>query len=423
MAGKVQLAVTGVQDELLTGDPQTTYFLKSFKRHTKFAVDIKDNQFDGDVNFGSSLFCIIPRKGDLIKTIFIKIKLSELSTANSHGVGYTDSICSALIDYADLVIGGQTIERLNGEYIEIYNELFVSNSQQEALKYLYGKTDSRNGLGPASGTVPGDYGTYPRTFTFPLPFYFFRNPSLAIPLHSINKQEVEVKIKLRNLNEVIVAPPSAVGVPTTTGTIESLSCPVEFVYISDVEKDFMSNKPINYIIEQLQMSRVTINPSETFKQVALKFVNPVKEMYFVIQDKDKVSSNILTGNDWYNYSNSQKVTSPFNEQLDRLSLDFNGENRINNDIADPLYLRSAQSMLHHTRTPTKKFYLYSFGLEPENHYPTGQVNMSRILNKILKVTTTSSTKERELRVYAKSINILRIENGLAGILFTDNNFI
>jgi len=78
-------------------------------------------------------------------------------------------------------------------------------------------------------------------------------------------------------------------------------------------------------------------------------------------------------------------------------------------------------MNRHTRVPTRLFYTYSFALDPENYLPTGQVNMSRIQNKLLTLNLTSSTEARNIRVYAKSYNILRVQEGLAGVLFIENN--
>lgn len=79
-------------------------------------------------------------------------------------------------------------------------------------------------------------------------------------------------------------------------------------------------------------------------------------------------------------------------------------------------------MNRHTRVPQRKIYNYSFALDPENYLPTGQVNMSRIINKLLTVNLNYSTDgEREIRVYAKSYNVLRVNNGIAGMLFIDNN--
>ena len=67
MAGRLIIAATGVQDQWLTGDPQFSYFLMNFKRHTKFAFDFVESQVDGNIDFGQILTCRIPGdKGDLV---------------------------------------------------------------------------------------------------------------------------------------------------------------------------------------------------------------------------------------------------------------------------------------------------------------------------------------------------------------------
>ena len=68
MAGRVQLAVTGIQDQWLTGEPQFSYFVTLFKRHTRFSTESVEMPFTGDNSFGSSVECRIPTNiGDLIR--------------------------------------------------------------------------------------------------------------------------------------------------------------------------------------------------------------------------------------------------------------------------------------------------------------------------------------------------------------------
>jgi hypothetical protein len=47
MAGRLRLAATGLQDEWITGNPQFSYFLMNFKKHTKFAMDYVESQLMG----------------------------------------------------------------------------------------------------------------------------------------------------------------------------------------------------------------------------------------------------------------------------------------------------------------------------------------------------------------------------------------
>jgi len=66
MAGRLNLAVTGIQDQWLTGDPEFSYFLMNFKRHTKFSIEAIETPFDGDIDYDATVECRIPKnKGDV----------------------------------------------------------------------------------------------------------------------------------------------------------------------------------------------------------------------------------------------------------------------------------------------------------------------------------------------------------------------
>jgi len=100
-------------------------------------------------------------------------------------------------------------------------------------------------------------------------------------------------------------------------------------------------------------------------------------------------------------------TNGTTEHLSNLVLKFNNVERISKDIGTPLFLRVIQPMEYHTRVPDRKFYMYSFSLDPENGTPTGQVNMSRISNQILELTMNPSAQSRFIRVYAVSYNFIQ----------------
>ena len=422
-SGRVQLSVTGIQDIFLTGSPDITYFQKMFQRHTKFSLELLDNTFQQQsVTFGDTIRATVEKRGDLIRTIYFKLELSPLVDAATSNIGYTDSVGHAIIDYADLIIGGQTIERITGEYMEIYSELFVPDEQQIGVTALVGKTGTRTGLGPAVSTG-GVYGSYPRTFFVHLPFYFARNDPLAIPLSAITYQEVEVVIKLRNLDEIVVTDLDPGSVNIISGSIINASLPVEYVFLSPEENDFMKSKRIDYVITQLQLAKGIIPANQTETSFRLEFINPVKEFYFMIQNQSNVVTNVYTGNDWFNYNNVQNTNHLKNHQLNSIQLDFNNETYLDSEVADTSFLYAIQPMTRHTRVPSRLFYNYSFSLDPENYLPTGQVNMSRIQNKIITLNTTPNTETRDIRIYAKSYNVLRVEHGLAGLLFIDNNHI
>ena len=413
MAGRLRLAATGVQDEWLTGEPQFSYFLTNFKRHSKFAFDYVESQFDGDIDFGKTITCRVPGdKGDLVKNLTLKITLKD-PLPDPEGFGniniWCPSVITHLIEHADLLIGGQMVERLTGEYIYMHQQLY--NTSDDIDQTIYFLTGHGNVLSYASGT---NY-----TYFLELPFYFYRNPSLAIPTCALTKQVVEVRIKLRPLKELTFGG----SFPGDVAEIPKFSMDTEFVYVSPDESNFLKSRPLDYLITQVQMSKFKMKAGENTKSVMLNFKHPVKELFFVSQSDTAFANNYPT---------------EFNTII-------NAELRFNNEVVfnrNGKFLAYEQSLKHHVNSPNSsifqfrntsnefgpgKFGMYSFSLKPEVYYPTGQVNMSRISHKLFKITIEGLRNafgdvkyvdsDSETRVYAVNYNVLRINSGLAGLKF------
>ena len=83
MAGRLNLSATGIQDYWLTEEPDFSYFLMNFKRHTKFSTEAIKNPFDGDCNFDTINECRIPNnKGDLIRSTMLQFTLPQPKASN-----------------------------------------------------------------------------------------------------------------------------------------------------------------------------------------------------------------------------------------------------------------------------------------------------------------------------------------------------
>jgi hypothetical protein len=212
----------------------------------------------------------------------------------------------------------------------------------------------------------------------------------------------------------------SIGTPIYNGLVQypkeignfQASLPVEYVFLADEEVAYIQSAKTDYVITQLQLAQTVVPAGATsLNGYKLYLINPVKELFFVIQ-----SSNTVQTNDYYNYKN----TTTGGNQLVNLELQFNGEDIISPTVADALYLGKVQFLNNHTRMPNLSIYNYSFAIDPENYLPTGQVNMSRIMNQNMWLNLTSDVNVRNVRVYAKAYNILRVQNGLAGVLFIDN---
>ena len=279
------------------------------------------------------------------------------------------------------------------------------NTSDDIDQTIYFLTGHGNILSYASGT---NY-----TYFLELPFYFYRNPSLAIPTCALTKQVVEVRIKTRPLSELIFGGPQGDEI----ASIPKFSMDTEFIYVSPDESNFLKSRPLDYLITQVQMSKFKMKSGDTTKSVMLNFKHPVKELFFVSQ------SDVSFQNNFPNEYNT--IT--------------NTELRFNNEVVfsqNMKFLAYEQSLKHHVNSPYSgvlapggqfgntrfgpaKFGMYSFSLKPEVYYPTGQVNMSRIAHKLLKITIDPkfAASDNDTRIYAVNYNILRINSGLAGLKF------
>ena len=100
MAGRVQLETSGPQDAFFTDDPEYTYFIKNFQKHSNFAPFFVDLDVEGEIEFDNIIRCTIPQdQGDLLKTVSFKVSLdaidqslkSQVDASNGKGIGYNES--------------------------------------------------------------------------------------------------------------------------------------------------------------------------------------------------------------------------------------------------------------------------------------------------------------------------------------------
>ena len=102
-------------------------------------------------------------------------------------------------------------------------------------------------------------------------------------------------------------------------------------------------------------------------------------------------------------------------------LQLNGQDRFSE--REGSYFDTVQPFQHHTRAPDAGINVYSFGLRPEEHQPSGSCNFSRIDNAVLQLVLSagavSGTATAKVRVYAVNYNVLRVMSGMAGIAYTN----
>ena len=374
----MQLVAYGAQDIYLTGNPQITFFKVVYRRHTNFSMESIRQTFSGELSKtgGGRVTSTISRNGDLVHRLYLEIPQLSASAANP-GVAWIDSV--------EVEIGGQTIDRQYGHWMETWSEL--SEVNPEGVSNHNSASGTMFQLMSYSGGV--DNTQTGVTAFVPLQFWFCRNPGLSLPLIALQYHEVTIIVQGQNI-------------PNGSG-IDETQLWADYIYLDTDERRRFAQVSHEYLIEQLQYQSGTLNNTG----LTLNFNHPVKEL-------------IWTGP----VSNGSFVSaSSVGSVVGGYQLKLNGHDRF--ALRDYRYFTRVQVWQYHTGicgldTNTggirDNIAVYSFALRPEEHQPSGTCNFSRIDTAVLQNTQTSLDNAN---VYAVNYNVLRIMSGMGGLAYSN----
>jgi hypothetical protein len=409
--GLMQLVAYGAQDIYLTGNPQITFFKVVYRRHTNFAVESIEQTFNGAADLGRRFTCTIARNGDLLHRLYLQVDVSA-----SNGSDYSQFLGFQLLDYVEVEIGGQVIDKQYGEWMAVWCDLTHTLDQALMLSCM---VDATNETAASLDRLH-----------IPLQFWFCRNPGLALPLIALQYHEVKINVQFVNATVPAV---QAVG----SSTLQTVTVWADYIFLDTDERRRFAQVSHEYLIEQVQFSNaLNIAAAAPSTQQELRFNHPVKELIWLV---DPSSSS-----------------TPFEGYIrcsDAL-LQLNGQDRFKRRSGD--YFTKVQRYEHHTgagrancngingSSATAKFssssngmtvlgatHVYSFALKPEEHQPSGTCNFSRIDNAVLNLSflaasatsgvpaATIPSGGAVLKVYAVNYNVLRIMSGMGGLAYSN----
>jgi hypothetical protein len=430
MSGLIYMNASGLADSWITGTPSYSYYLTRFKRHSKFSFETVEKKFKQEVTFDSISTCEIPTdEGDLIQNIALLVELnSDIDWPTKYGssLTYRDRLSSNLIEYIELVIGGQVIERITGQYIFIYesynnsvpSRTITTSTNLDSLRHTFGiKYHSTDNV---------------IRMIINLPFYFYRNPKLSIPACSLHKHSIEVRLKTNKVRELYAEtidwPADQYGETNLApgpAKILNASLYVNYAYISEEERNFLMSRNVDQVITQTQVSSflMPFEQDET-KTVRLNFKHPVREL--VIHNRVLDFKRVSLGVPEPIYFENVR-TIDYGAPIKRASLKINNANLFDEDGRSLMYLipeRYKKSMNSIYDFVDDWIGFYSFSEEPDNSEPSGQINMSRIINQEFTIQmdraralTWGEHAPLVVYVYAINYNILSFNNGLCGLKY------
>lgn len=268
MAGGVmQLVAYGVQDVYLTGNPQITYWKVIYKRHTNFACEPIEQSFSGTADFGkTSVTATVARNGDLMSRVYLKCRVQLSSKPGSEGkkFAWVRRLGHAMIREVSCQIGGATIDRQTGDWMNVWHELARDANLDAGYAEMIGDTPHMTEMSADQKEA---------TLYVPLTFWFCRNPGLALPLIALQYHEVNFKFNFNSVDKLVVKEDGC----EVSGSIVDASLLIDYVFLDSEERKRFAQSAHEYLIEQLQTpDEDTIN--EQNKKFRLSFNHPCKEV-------------------------------------------------------------------------------------------------------------------------------------------------
>ena len=186
---------------------------------------------------------------------------------------------------------------------------------------------------------------------------------------------------------------------------------INYIYLDNPERIRFLNSNHEYLINTLQIVPETIIYSNN-SSIKLKFVHPCKQLIWRLQMDYNYKKN-----DLFNYSINPDISK--NEIILSEIININGKNR--NDIDFYKYYQLIQNYKYSNNSPSIGIHSYSFSIYPYKYQPSGTFNFSKIddstliLNLDRKISYQNFVR---IKIYAINYNLLRIDNGLGGLVFS-----
>lgn len=406
------IASKGVQDGHLSIAPETSFFKRTYKRVSNYAIEAIDQSIS-NLNWGKNPVVQVSRNGDLMSELYLVMNINRLAldAPNGDTVHWTNSLGHACLKSVSMEIGNNEIDKLTGEYLEMKHEFESDINVNVDELVLRSESQAQLIDWANNGNTVDESGDAITQLWIKLTFWFARARSQSLPVIALQYHDIRVKAELRRKDELMIfSNANNTGITTLDGEISDGSLVAHFVFLDSMERRLFAANAHEYLIRNMQVSDFHTKVSGATKVNArVVFNHPVSCMYWMVQKKTH-----QTNLDYFNY---ERTDGFGDDTVTTATIKFNGSER--EKPRGPLFFRVIHPELYFNRTPRKNIYCYSFAQHPSAWFPSGSVNLSRIDTTALEFTFSAVDQlaaafgESDVTVYAENFNVLRIQGGMA----------
>jgi hypothetical protein len=368
----LQLSAIGAQNAYINSTDYTL-FKSGIRAFTNFAAGqiLVSPQSASAAYYGSELHFKIPRSGDLMHKLYFTFLVTGLTNSGGTGtIGWGDAFGHALVEYAQIDIGGTKFDKIYSEHLEIRSE--QENPEGRQPKIMLGTPSSPSGtsfdgitdgvnFATGSEITSDNYARATNRVFVELPYWFDKFAEQSLPIIALMFHDVDIKVKLRNrqdvirLNQGVSAPGtpliwsqdastaalpvthpqylpdgtgngggSAITVPSggivypggatvattaqiTGGDISNPQLCATFIYLDQLERELFAGSGHEYVIQQHQFLNAESRASGVTNFNTIKnFSHPVSEFSLFVRRNQTVGTDY--NKNWFDWSGMPKDT-------------------------------------------------------------------------------------------------------------------
>lgn len=478
VASLLKISSTGLQDErLIAPQPLLNDLASLSKKRGRYTTRYERIEFESTPQFGQQATAEIPMKGHLLYKLYLVASLPDIygvqeqakKEADASGqefigpkFGWTNSAGHALIEEASIDIAGSSIDNIDSRLLEVLDEFNTPIEQIETINKLILRDPSNFSTSSFSSRPQ------PLQVCVPLPFWFTRDPALALPVDAINADIIRLRVKIRAmaqmyytesrdatsqtlwpiLNSLFYSTGSTQvtpqGLETSETKVNLLTTKMpatlrlgetyligEYIYLDKVEANRFRIADIEIPIVQHYALPVIDTEGAPRITADIQLPNPTRALYWMAQRQDAAALNAhfyacadISDGLWPDAGSTTPTPHPAwrfrgGEPFTGFALTYDGYIRARTEA--PQLYRSILPSIEHTKSPYINKYYYTLSFSDQDapiSAPTGEANLDKIQRRNLYVEFTKPHAPMNLYIWGETFNVLKIYGGRAGLLFS-----
>ena len=302
-----------IERAMYGGKRAITYFMRETTRSTWFTqmpVRLQNDEVDPD--FDQSFSVTVSREGDYLLNAWLRVSLGALSiynptngwintpTQGRETIGWTPNFMHNLVERCTLKVNGLIVDELYSEHLDFLSAFTVPKGSRIGYNRMIGNFNTPfQGLSPVnvSGYMANKYPNvnWQQELFLPLPFFFSRGTTSALPLVSLPYNDIKIEFKFRDWRKLLysvdadgqILTVNASQVMQQTPKIENVQVWGNYAVITDSERKKVGCYEREMTIEQNKQlggsygsGMLNTDTLKSTTKVDLRFSGAVKTLFF-----------------------------------------------------------------------------------------------------------------------------------------------